>query len=99
VDITPQGVSIGTPADRFFIEKEAITRIKTAPLFPAIPSISIHSGRRRIIVRKLVKAGGVPEKKPLGAWLAAKAPARAVIRQDMIDLKTSLETLIGGVKR
>ena len=78
---TPQGVSIGTPADRFFIEKEAITHIETAPFFPAIPSLSIHSGRRRIIVRKLVKAGGVPEKKPLGDWLAAKAPTRETIRQ------------------
>jgi hypothetical protein len=96
VDITPRGVSIGTPADRYFIEKEAITQVKTAPFFPAISTISIHSGRRRIILRKLVKANGRPEKTPLKTWLAARAPERKLIRESMTDLKRSLEMLAGG---
>jgi hypothetical protein len=95
VDVTPEGVFIGTPADRYFIEKDAITEIRTARLFPAVPAISIYSGRRRIIVRKLVKANGIPEKKPLISWLAAKAPSRAHIREGMIDLKRSLDALAG----
>ncbi|BBO89282.1 efflux RND transporter permease subunit [Desulfosarcina ovata] len=96
VDITPQGVFIGTPADRFFIEKNAITAVKAARFFPAIPSISIYSGRRRIIVRKLVKAGGTPEKKPLKAWLLARAPQRAAIREGMHDLKRALDALVAS---
>ncbi|BBO82098.1 multidrug ABC transporter [Desulfosarcina ovata subsp. sediminis] len=94
VDITPQGVFIGTPADRFFIEKDAITAVKAARFFPAIPSISIYSGRRRIIVRKLIKAGGAPEKKPLKAWLLARPPQRAAIREGMHDLKRALDALV-----
>ncbi len=94
LDITPEGVSIGTPADRYFIEKKDITHIKTARFFPAIPTISIHSGRKRIIVRKLIRIDGTPEKKPLKAWLLAKAPKRRAIRQSMVDLKRDLEALI-----
>jgi hypothetical protein len=95
VDITPEGVTIGTPADRYFLKKEEITGIRTARFFPAIPTIIIFSGQRRIIVRKLVRAGGLPEKKPLGPWLAARAPSRTAIREGMIDLKRALEALAG----
>lgn len=94
VDVTAEGVSIGTPADRYFLEKGAITRIKAARFFPAIPTISIHSGRQRIIVRKMIKSDAKPEKKPLKAWLKAKAPARETIRKSMLELKRDLEALI-----
>jgi multidrug efflux pump len=94
VDVVPEGVAIGMPADRYFLAKGDITRIETARFFPSIPTIRIHSGRQRIIVRKLVKACETPEKKPLWAWLAAKAPDRAAIRQDMLDLKDALDKLI-----
>lgn len=94
LDITPQGISIGRPADHYFIEKAAITGIKTAPFFPVIPTISIHSGRQRIVLRKLIKSDGKPEKKPLKAWLSAKAPLRRTIRRSMIDLKQDLEALV-----
>ena len=94
VDITSQGVSIGMPADHYFIKREDLTRVTMAPFFPAFPSIRIHSGRQCIVVRKLIKTGGLPEKKPLKAWLTAKAPDRKVIRQSMMDLKRDLEALI-----
>ena len=94
VDITSQGVSIGMPADHYFIKREDLTRVTTAPFFPAFPSLCIHSGRQCIVVRKLIKTGGLPEKKPLKAWLTAKAPDRKVIRQSMMDLKRDLEALI-----
>ena len=97
VDITPEGVAVGTPADHYFIEKSAITAVKTARLFPAIPTISIHSGRQRIIVRKLIRIDAQPEKKPLKDWLLAKAPRRRAIRQSMIELKQDLDALIQDV--
>ena len=94
VDITQKGVSVGTPVDRFFIEKEAITRIKTAPLFPVIPSLCIYSGRRRIILRKLITADRVPDQRRLWTWLREKAPGRSEIRDGMLELKQSLESLL-----
>jgi hypothetical protein len=95
VDITPEGILVGTPVDRFFLKKDQISKIKPAPFFPMMPSISIYSGRRRIVMRKLLKSNGGPEKKPLSTWLAAKAPKRAEIRDNMLSLKKSLEDLIG----
>ena len=94
VDITQKGVSVGTPVDRFFIEKEAITKIKTAPLFPAIPSLCIYSNRRRIVLRKLVTADRVPEQRSLWTWLRGNAPDRSEIRDGMLKLKQSLENLL-----
>ena len=94
VDITPEGVSVGTPVDRFFIEKKTITSIKTAPLFPVIPSLCIYSGRRRIVLRKLVTTAKVPEQKRLWTWLGEKAPGRSEIRNGMLELKQSLEILL-----
>ncbi len=95
VDITPEGISVGSPVDRFFVKKEEITRIKPSPFFPMISSISIYSGQRKIVVRKLLPATGVPEKKPLVAWLSTKAPSRTEIREGMLSLKKSLEDLLG----
>lgn len=96
VDVTPAGVSIGTPVDRFFLKKEEITRIRLSRFFPFYPALVIYTGQRRIILRKLLATAAVPvpEKKPLGAWLAEKAPARADIRRSMLRLKTSLEELV-----
>jgi len=94
VDITPKGFLVGTPVDRFFIKKEAITRIKTAPLFPAIPSLCIYSGRRRIVLRKLITASRVPEQRSLWTWLRGKAPDRSEIQNSMLELKQSLESLL-----
>jgi hypothetical protein len=95
VDITPEGILVGTPVDRFFLKKDQISKIKPSPFFPMMPSISIYSGRRRIVMRKLLKNNSTPEKKPLSAWLAAKAPKRTEIRVNMLNLKKSLEDLIG----
>ena len=36
VDVTPEGVTIGMPADRYFIKKNDITRVETARFFPAV---------------------------------------------------------------
>ncbi len=94
VDITPEGVSVGTPVDRFFLEKEAITRIKTTPLFPLIPSLCIYAGHRKIVLRKLIASDRVPEQKRLWSWIRGKAPARSEIGSGMLALKQSLEKLL-----
>jgi hypothetical protein len=94
VDITPAGVSVETPVDRFFIEKEAITRIKTAPLFPMVPSICIYAGRRRIVLRKLIPSERIPEQKRLWHWIRGNAPGRTEIRHGMQVLKQTLENLL-----
>jgi hypothetical protein len=94
VDITQKGVSVGTPVDRFFIEKDTITRVKTAPWFPAIPSLCIYSGRRKIVLRKLVAADRASEQKRLWSWLKGKAPDRSEIRNGMLELKQSVEKLL-----
>jgi len=94
VDITPAGVSVETPVDRFFIEKEAITRIKTAPFFPLMPSICIYAGHRRIVLRKLIPSDRIPEQKRLWHWIRGNAPGRAEIRHGMQVLKQTLENLL-----
>jgi len=96
VDITPEGVSVGSPVDRFFVKKEEITGIKLSPFFPMMASIRIASGGRKIVIRKLIPSAGVPQKKPLVAWLCTKAPSRTEIREGMLSLKQSLDALIAG---
>ena len=91
VDITSSGVTICSPVDRFFVKREAITKIEMGRWFP---SISIYSGKRRIILRKLLPGSGKPEKKPLGPWLAGKAPKRSEVRDGMHSLKKSLQDLM-----
>jgi hypothetical protein len=93
VDIRPEGVSVGTPVDRYFLAKEDITRIRPARLFPLIPSICIYAGRRKIILRRLIAADTVPEQKRLWAWLRGQAPSRAAIRSGMLALKKALERM------
>jgi len=94
VDITPEGVSVGTPVDRYFLSKDDITGIRTARLFPFVPSICIHAGRRKIVLRKLIAADTVPAQKRLWAWLRGKPPSRAEIRSGMLALKQALEKLL-----
>jgi hypothetical protein len=89
-------VSVGSPVDRFFIKREDITRIKPSRVFPVIPSISIYCGRRCVTIRKLVPAEATPEKKPLKAWLLGHAPRRTEVRQGMLDLKRTLDSMVAG---
>ncbi len=94
VDITPEGVSVGTPVERYFLAKDEITRVRTARLFPLVPSICIYAGRRRIVLRKLIPAATVPAQKGIWAWLRGPAPSRDAIRHGMRALKESLENLL-----
>jgi hypothetical protein len=94
VEVTPEGISVGTPVDRFFLEKAAITGIKTALFFPVIPSLRVYAGNRRIVLRRLVAAEDLPEHKSLWAWLGGSPPQRRDIRRGMLDLKASLEKLL-----
>jgi hypothetical protein len=100
VDITPDGVSVGSPVDRFFIKREDITGINPSRFFPAIPTISIYCGLRRVTIRKLVSARSNPErnpeKKPLKAWLLGRAPRRSQVREGMLDLKRTLDSMVAG---
>jgi multidrug efflux pump subunit AcrB len=96
VDVTPEGVSVGSPTDRFFIKKEEITRIKPSRFFPAVPSLSIYSGRRRVIIRKLVHSATTPQKKPLIAWLRSRPPRRSDVREGMVRLRRDLDALVAG---
>jgi predicted RND superfamily exporter protein len=96
VDITPEGVTVGSPVDRFFIKRTEMTKIKTCLFFPAIPTISIYKGRRRIVLRKLIKVKGSLEKTPIWSWLGAKAPDRSEVRKSMVILKQTLEKLLEG---
>jgi hypothetical protein len=96
VDITPDGVVVGNPVDRFFIKRKDITKIKSARFFPAIPSISIYCGLRRVTIRKLILVKANPEKKPLVAWLQNNAPGRWEVRKGMLDLKRTLEAMVAG---
>jgi multidrug efflux pump len=95
VDITADGVSIGSPVDRFFIKKEEIRKVELSRFFPAIPTIRISNGRRRIAIRKLLPLEDqMPDKKPLRKWMTAAAPTREEIVAGMLSLKKSLDTLI-----
>jgi len=94
VDVTPAGVTIGSPVDRFFIEKDTITNIRSSRFFQ---SVSIYSGRRRVVMRKLIQASRKPEKAPIASWLGAKAPSYADVRDGMRSLKKSLEDLIAPI--
>ena len=94
VDITPEGVTVGTPVDRFFLKREEINGIRRSRLFSLKPTIIIYSGHRRVLVRKVLPFETVPEKKPLWQWLKTKAPSRKEIRQGMLELESALKDLI-----
>jgi multidrug efflux pump subunit AcrB len=94
VDITPAGVTVGSPVDRFFIDREKISRIQISRFFPIIPTLNIYYGQHRIVLRKLVKSQTTPKKKPLWSWLGAEAPTREEVTKSMESLKQSLDTLL-----
>jgi len=94
VDVIPEGVTVGNPVDRVFLQKNEIRKIRTSRFFPCIPSIHIYTGRRKITIRKLVEAKRTPDKKPFVSWLKDPAPTRFEIREGMISLKRSLEELL-----
>ncbi len=94
VDVTSDGITVGSPVDRFFLQKGDITKIRKARFFPFMPSIHVYAGKHRIIIRKLIEATRVPDKKPLLAWLKEPAPRKSEIRQSMINLKRSLEEFL-----
>ena len=94
VDITRQGISIGTPVDRFFIRRDALTAVRTGRLFPTIPTIKLYSGSRRIVLRKLVAAHRTPARRPLVAWLRSQPPSRRDVHTGMRQLKEALENLL-----
>jgi hypothetical protein len=95
VDITADGVTIGSPVDLFFIGKEEINRVELSRFFPRVPAIRISNGQRNIVIRKLLPSmDGVPDKKPLRDWLAADPPSRDDIVDGMQSLKKSLDALV-----
>jgi len=63
-------------------------------MFPAIPSLCIYSGRRKIVLRKLLIADLVPQQRSLMTWLKGQAPDRSEVRNSMLKLKQSLESLL-----
>jgi multidrug efflux pump len=100
VDITEKDVILGTPVERFSIPGKEIDRISTplfssALFFPLIPTICIHAGRRRIVLRKLLRTAEAPEQRPLRRWLFSRGPKGADVRRSMQALKAALEELKG----
>jgi len=94
VDVTSEGITVGSPVDRFFLQKSDITKIGKARFFPFIPSIYVYAGKHRIIIRKLIEATRVPDKKPLPAWFKEPAPKKSEISESMLNLKRSLEEFL-----
>jgi hypothetical protein len=94
VDVTSEGITVGSPVDRFFLQKSDITKIRKARFFPFIPSIHVYAGKHRIIIRKLIEATRVPDKKPLPVWFKEPAPKKSEIRESMMNLKRSLEEFL-----
>ncbi len=95
IDITPQGVSIASPVNRFFLPKEEVKKIRVGRLFPFIPTITIYSDLRRVRIRKLMRATATPNKTPLSRWLSEKPPKRKEIADGMRELKQTLDQLAG----
>jgi hypothetical protein len=93
VEVTADGLTVGTPVDRIFLKKEEISRIATAPFFPLIPSIRIYAGRHRIVLRRLVETTPPSGKVPLWNWLAGRAPDRATVHRSMLRLRKALDDL------
>ncbi|MDY7037758.1 MAG: efflux RND transporter permease subunit, partial [Thermodesulfobacteriota bacterium] len=94
VVVTPDGLTLGNIVDKVFLKKGEIDKIRTSRFFPSIPWIRIYSGKRKIVIRKLVEAERTTEKKPLITWLREPAPTRLEIREGMMNLKRSLEALV-----
>jgi hypothetical protein len=93
VDVTSEGITVGSPVDSFSIGHDEIRRVKPALFFPHNPSLTVICGRRRIVIRKMLKADRGTEKTPLVAWLKTPAPSRTEIRAGMRELKETLDAL------
>ena len=94
MDVTSEGITVGSPVDRVFLKKSDVTKIRQARFFPSFPSIHVYAGKHRIIIRKVIEASRVPDKKPLLAWLKEPAPDRSEIRESMLNLKKALEAYL-----
>jgi multidrug efflux pump subunit AcrB len=94
VDITPEGVAVGSPVDRFFLKKEDINRVKSCWLYRFFPCLVLYSGRRRILLRNLVQAKRLPGKPPLFRWFKDRPPTNREVRAGMAALKEAIEALI-----
>jgi len=99
VDVTPGGITVSSPVDRYFLERDEISSVSTPSLFPLIPAIRIHAGGRRIVLRKLIETDLYSGKAPLWGWLAGKAPSKGEVRRNMLALKEALDDLCTGDRR
>ena len=97
VDITAEGITVGSPVDRSFINKDEIRKIRPGFFMPGTRLI-LFAGRRKIILRKLIETDRIPEKKPFWRWLGESSPTRKQIRADMHELKASIEGLMKSTK-
>jgi len=93
VDITPEGMTMGSPVDRFFIGNKEIRKVRRGFLFPSTTLI-VFAGRRKLILRKLIEANRTPGKKSLFKWLRQPSPSRKQVRAGMQELKKALEAQI-----
>lgn len=91
VDITPEGITITSPAERLFVPGEEITKVRYSGL---LRRLIIKAGRRRIKIRGVVQAEKTPQKVPFWRWLAAPAPARSDLRNGVGALNKAIDDII-----
>jgi len=91
VDVTPDGVTITSPAERLFVPREEITKVRYSRL---TRRLIIRAGRRRIKIKSVVQAKKNPAKVPFWRWLAAPAPARSDLRNGVGALKKAVDDII-----
>ena len=91
VDVTPDGVTITSPAERLFVPGEEITKVRYSRL---TRRLIIKAGRRRIKIRGVVQAKKTPQKVPFWRWIAARAPARSDLRNGVDALKKAVDDII-----
>ena len=91
VDVTPDGVTITSPAERLFVPREEITKVSFSRL---TRRLIIRVGRRRIKIKSVVQAKKDPAKVPFWRWLAAPAPARSDLRNGVGALKKAVDDII-----
>ena len=99
VDVTPEGVTVGSPVDRFFLKKEAISKVRPCWFNSLFHCLCIYSGRRRIVLRNLVQAKRIPGKPPLSSWLKGQAPTKREVREGMAALEKAIKDLIRPMGR
>ncbi|MFC1535137.1 hypothetical protein ACFL7M_17430 [Thermodesulfobacteriota bacterium] len=91
VDVTPEGITITSPAERLFVPVEEIVKIRYSRLRRRL---MIHAGRRRIKIRGVMEARKTPKKEPLWRWLASPTPHRLKLRTGITSLRNAIEELI-----